>query len=401
MKLKNILLVVGILAVLSGISLVLNKKNPPADEADPRVHQPLIASDTVNKAAAVRLTDKGKTVLLKKQGDSWIVVSYHDLPADFSKLARFVQDLANAKIDRFVTSNPKRIENLELKDTKVALLDASDHPLVEITIGKYAEGGGRFLCFNDEPKVYLAPISAWIDTEPKNWANSELTHFSADEVAKVSLTFPDASPVVFVRAKKGESFTAEKLPDGKQLKEATVTSLLGSLGGLRFTDTTELNDPQAVGARAHFRTATVSTFAGKTVTINLGREPEKIVAADPEAKPATSGPEAVVGSVVGKDKVTADKEGPAKVTGGPVTKTIPAGPVFVTVESSDASDPVNAIMKKCAFKVGDYIFTGLPAKPDDFFEPVPKPEPKKEPAKTVETAQASESKSAEKSAAKP
>jgi len=379
MKLKHILIVVAVLAALSGASLVLNRKAPPADEADPRVNQPLVAADIVNQAVGVRISESGKTVLLKKSGEGWVVTSYHDLPVDFQKLARFVQDFATAKIERFVTANPQRLAGLEFKDTKIALLDAADHPLAEITLGKNAEGGGHFLHFGDEPKAYLAPVNAWLDTDPKNWADAALTHFSADDIAKVSLTFAEGDPVVLSRPKKGDAFTTDALPAGQQLKTATVNSLLSSLGNLRFTDTADLSDPKAAAAHAHSRTATLTTFEGKTITVVLGREPEHVVATDPDPKPEGGGPAAVVDSMIAKGG--AASEGPAKVVGGPVTKTVPAGPVFAVVATSDATDTVNAAMKKRSFEVADYVFTGLPAKPGDFFEPVPKPEPAKPVAK--------------------
>ncbi|MFA6289548.1 MAG: DUF4340 domain-containing protein [Opitutaceae bacterium] len=370
MKLKTILIVVVVLAVLSGASLLLNRKTPPADEADPRVRQPLVAADAVNQAAGVRISENGKTVLLKKLGMGWVVSSYHDLPVDFPKLARFVQDFANAKIERFVTGNPQRIAGLEFKDTKVALLDGDDRPLVEITLGKNADGGGRFLRFGDESKAYLAPVNARLDTEAKNWADGALTSFKTDDIAKVSLTFAEGGAITLGRAKKGEAFAAEALPDGRQLKTATVDSLLlGSLGNLRFTDTTGLGDPKAVAARAHSRTATLTTFAGKTITVVLGREPERTVVTEPDPKPASGGPAAVLGSVTAKDG--AAPSGPAALVGGPITKTVPAGPVFAFVTTSDATDEVNAAMKKRAFQVSETALTGLPAKPDDFFEPVP------------------------------
>lgn len=383
MKPKTILIVVAILALLSGLSVWLNRKTPPADEADPRVNKPLISDAVINQAVGVRITEKNKTVLLRKDGASWVDASYHDLPADFSKLARFVQDFAGTKIERFVTGNPQRIEGLELKDARVALLDASGHALVELSLGKNAEHGGRFLRYGDEAKAYLAPLNTWLDVEPKNWSDSRLTNFKPDDVEKVSLTFPEAGPVELSRAKKGDSFVAAKIPTGKRLKESAVTSLLEDLDGLRFTDTAALDDPQAAGARAHFRTVTVTTFAGETIAINLGREPEKTVVAEPEAKLATGGPEAVVGPVAGKDVEASGKEGPAKVVGGPVTKKVPAGPVFAVVSTSDSGDAVNAIMKRLAFKVADSVFTGLPEKPDDFFEPVPTPKHEKAKTPTV------------------
>ena len=59
----------------------------------------------------------------------------------------------------------------------------------------------------------------------------------------------------------------------------------------------------------------------------------------------------------------------------------PPGPVFAFITSSDPAAPVNALMKKRAFEVYDWIFNGLPQKSDEFFEPVPAPAPAPAPAK--------------------
>jgi hypothetical protein len=50
-------------------------------------------------------------------------------------------------------------------------------------------------------------------------------------------------------------------------------------------------------------------------------------------------------------------------------ETVPAGPVFVVVSSSNASAPVNALMRLRAFQVDEYTFTSLPQKPGELFEP--------------------------------
>jgi hypothetical protein len=52
-------------------------------------------------------------------------------------------------------------------------------------------------------------------------------------------------------------------------------------------------------------------------------------------------------------------------------ETIPAGPVFAFITHSDASAPVNALMQKRAFEVGDFALTALPQSAADLFEPIP------------------------------
>ncbi|HXQ79690.1 MAG TPA: hypothetical protein VN775_00165, partial [Opitutaceae bacterium] len=65
------------------------------------------------------------------------------------------------------------------------------------------------------------------------------------------------------------------------------------------------------------------------------------------------------------------KEADAKAEAKPVApefETIPAGPVFAFVSSSDPHAAVNDLMKRRAFQVDDYTFTRLPQKPEELFE---------------------------------
>ncbi len=49
----------------------------------------------------------------------------------------------------------------------------------------------------------------------------------------------------------------------------------------------------------------------------------------------------------------------------------PAGPVVVTVASSDPKAPVNALMRARAFEVDDFTYNALPQKADDLFVAAP------------------------------
>jgi hypothetical protein len=367
MKLKPIVIAVAVLAVLSVVTFFVQRPAPPPS-ADARIGQPLAAATTLAQAAKVRVADQGKTVLLVKQADgSWRVPSYYDLPADFAKLARLVGDLTEAKIQRLVTSNPERIDRLEFKDTQIAFLDPAEKELWAVTLGRNAERGGRFVRYGTESKAYLANLNTDIDAEAKNWADSQLLNLKPDDIAKVELSFPeDGAPTVSAsRAKKEDPFAADKAAGGRKLKADSVTTILGSFTSLRFSDTSDPSDPNAVAAKAHARTLKLVTFDGKTVTIVIGRKPEeKVVKAPaPLADSAKSGPAAVLDA----DKKDA---GPAKTLES-ATETVPAGPVFAFISHSEANAPINALMQKRAFQIAEYPFTSLPQKPDDMFEPAP------------------------------
>lgn len=392
MKLRTLVVTIVVLALLSGIVALLGRRQAPA-ATDPRVGQPLVERSVVEQAGRLRLSDQGKTVTLARQSDgSWRVSSYFDLPADFSKLSRFVDELSEAKLQRLVTSNADRVARLDFKETKIELLDHAEKDLWSVTLGKAAETGGRFLRFGSEPKAYLANLNVWIDADAKNWANAQLLEVKADDVAKVELTVPSASAdnpnavatkVVVSRAKKEEAWAAEPTPAGQKLKSDRIGSLLSSLTSLRFTDTLEPTDPKVDSAKTHERHYRLTTFDGKTYTISIAQKPE-----EKKLKPPTPGADgksgpAALGTVGELAKAEAAKS-PAGEAGqattpatplAPEFETIPAGPAFVSVASSDANAPINVMMQKRAFQVGEYAVTALPQTSTDIFELAPPPAP--------------------------
>src|SRR5688572_10967118 len=108
MKIKTLIVTVLALAVLS-IGVYFARRPGPPPSGDARLNQPLVDAATIEKTAKVRITDAGKTVELIRTDGTWRVPSYHDLPADFSKLSSLVGNLTDAKLQRLVTSNPERL----------------------------------------------------------------------------------------------------------------------------------------------------------------------------------------------------------------------------------------------------------------------------------------------------
>jgi hypothetical protein len=382
MRLKTILVTVLVLAALSVVAFIATRPEAPK-VADTRINKPLVDSSVIEKAMKLRIADAGKTVELTRQADgSWRVPSYYDFPADFGKLSGLIGNLTEAKLQRLVTSSPERIARLEFKDTKIELLDAADKTLFTVTLGKNAEtGGGRFVRFGDEPKAFLASFTAWLDTEPKNWANTELLNLKADDIAKIEVPFAEGGPITFSRAKKEDPWTADKTPAGQKVKADRVSTLLSSLGTIRFSDTTAPDDANAAAAKANERLFKLETFDKKVIKVAMGRKPEEKKLKSPAATADGKTGPAALGSVAELIKKDENKE-PAKPGEekkddkplAPEFETIPAGPVFVTISNSDgATAPVNALMQKRAFQISDYTFTGLPQKADEMFEAAPPP----------------------------
>jgi hypothetical protein len=399
MKLRTLVVYVVVLAALSAVIYFLQRPTPPP-AADSRVGQPLASGATIEKATKLRVSDQGKTVTVVRQADgTWRVPSYYDFPADFTKITALIGNLTDAKVERLVTSSAERIARLEFKDTKIDLLDSADKELWSVTLGKTPDaGGGRFVRFGTEQKAFLATLNAWLDTEPKNWANTELLNLQADDIAKIEMPFAEGGPITVSRAKKDAEWIADKTPAGQKVKADKISSVLSSLGSVRFTDTNDLTDEKFVAAKANARAFMLTTFDGKTFSVTLGRKPEEkklkppAPTTDGKTGPASLGTMADLAKKEETPKAGEEKKADEAKPLAPEYETIPAGPVFAVIANSDDKAPVNALMAKRAFQISDYTFTGLPQKADELFELAPPPPAPKAEEKKADAAKPTEPK---------
>ncbi|MGH7995492.1 MAG: DUF4340 domain-containing protein [Opitutaceae bacterium] len=387
MKLKSLAVTVVVLAVLSAVAYWLNRPAPPPPP-DARVGQPVLATAAIQRASAIEIADQGKTVKLTRRTDGeWTDDSYYGLPADFTKLSGMINDFTSAKISRLVTRSPERLARLGFDGTRFELIGRSGRPETEVNLGRNADQGGRFLRYGSEQKAYLADLNTWIDNDAKNWADAALLSVKPEDVSSVEFPFDASVPIVAVRATKNGPWTAKDLPAGQQLSADKVNSALSTLTALRFTDTSVPGGAQAMAARRRLRRFVLKTFDGRTITIDLGRKPE-----EKKVKPATHAPRTGVhpsvemasrapGVPAGHSQANAKASGAGHQAAKPAPKpeyvTIPAGPVYAFIHSSNPRATVDAMMKRRAFQIDEYTFTSLPQKSSDLLEPAPPPAPSK------------------------
>jgi hypothetical protein len=321
--------------------------------------------------------------LERHQDGSWVVANYHGLPADFGKLGSLTEPLLRTQVERFVTSNPERMARYEFKDSGLKLEDEKGGALWSLQLGKDTETGAKLLKFGDEMRAYQARLSVWLDTVPRNWADTRLLNWKPADIARVEIGLEQGAPLVLVRAAKEEPFKvgAEAGTAARTPKKDKVDSLLQTLCELRFVETNAPSDPEVAEARPHLRKLVLTQFDGRSLEVLVGRRPERTVlkAEAKPADPAKAGPAALLAAApLGTAEADKPKgaEAPAAAAAELAkTETIPPGPVFVFLRASDSLDPVNALMAKRAFQLAAYVFTNLPAKAEELLETMAQPAP--------------------------
>lgn len=396
MKLKPLALVVALLAIAAGFVYWRDHRTVVDPAADPRVGQPLVAIDTIQALRRLRVVANGQTAVIaaEQDGRNWTVPDYFGLPADFAKLSGLVDSLRDAKIGRFVTALPEKLERLGFGGDRIELLGAGDKPLLTIHLGKNNTSGGRFVRLGDEQKAYLVDLNAWLDAVPKNWARSQLLEAKPADVAAVEFRFADGSAFTATRDAKTAEWTVAGLPAGQELKPTAIDDVVSQLTSLHFTETAEPAAPDVVAAREHLGHTVVLTLKdGTSYTVALGRRP----APPPAAKPATETQPAAVTPQAETAETPAAPATPATAPEAEPPAPSPEetqGPAYVFITANRDTDPINALMQQRAFEINDWLMNNLPSDRSALVQDKPTP-----PAPT--TAAPAESPAADEPAAAP
>lgn len=351
MKIKNLTILVLVLAVLTVITWFF-KRPSPVPGLDPRTGAHLIDRETLVSAKRIALKHNGGEVTLVADGETgeWNVTEYYDFPADFSKISNLAGDLQEAVILRLVTRNPDRMERLDFGASGITVGTGGALPAFNLEIGKTAEGGGRFVRYEGEEKAYLTDLSLYLEATPKNWVQARLIEFGADDVSRIEVGFDGAERSLIVsREDAGGDWQVVSDHEAGGVKTRELDSLINRLSSLRFTETDEPASAEAAAARENARPLVFELFDGTRYTIEIGRRP---------APPPPS-----VEDGVEEDPTTEPPPTPKP------------GPVYVFIESNRDDDTVNDLMARRSFRISDYTFTSLPAEPATLLEPVPEPEP--------------------------
>lgn len=351
MNTKKLSILVLFLAGLSVVTWLIQRPTPPPG-LDPRTGEPLVSRESLAAARTITLRNDGAEVTLRTDDDdgTWRVEGYYDFPVDFGKLSTLASNLQTATIIRLVTRNPQRMERLDLGNAELSIGAGGAAPALSLEIGKTAEGGGRFIRFTGEDKAYLTDLSLQVDATPRNWAQSRLLEFEAEDVAGIEIGFDgDAPPLALRRGDSSADWEVASTDRAGGVKPREVTNLLNRFTSLRFTETGAPESEEATVARQEARPLTIELFDGTRYTIHLGRRPA------PPAPPPEEGPE---------DNTPTAQPPPAPKP----------GPVHVFIESNREGDGVNGLMARRSFQVSDFTYTSLPANAESILEPVPTPE---------------------------
>lgn len=286
MQSRLIKLAVLALAALA-LALWVARRDAPTDTLDPG--GPLVPGleESVNSVDSIRLTGGGGQVLVSLQrGDSgWTVAERGGHPADFTKVRRFLLDLAESKRIEAKTSQPANFPRLGVED--VAATDAKGVKLelgglgqpVAIIIGTFTglSGEGTFVRDVAGEQAWLASGSLIPDRTVANWLARELVDIPSARIREVRIAKDGSTLVASKAAPADPHYVLADVPRGRDVGSAfAVDALAGVLASLRLEDVAKAEDlPPPEAGRIEARYA---TFDGVVVTVTAWQQDNRNLA---------------------------------------------------------------------------------------------------------------------------
>jgi hypothetical protein len=186
----------------------------------------------------------------------WTIPSHHDHPADAAdRLAKTAAGVIGIHKDEFRSDNvsdhaacgvidplDEAATSLEGRGKRVTLKGDGGRVLADFIVGKTPEDrtGYRFVRIPGQKRVYVAKMDVDLSTRFEDWIEKDLLQVERDEIRRIVLkdySIDERTRRVDQRdevtlERVDDEWQLDRVPSGRELDTAKVSSLLGAIDGL-------------------------------------------------------------------------------------------------------------------------------------------------------------------------
>jgi hypothetical protein len=227
MKLRVLVLVLAVLAGLESWAWWHDRARREQSAASGLIDTPLLEVPEIERAQRIVVREKPQskvvdsteegfevrliadpnapireTVLERREGQRWVVANCLALDADPEWLGQTMRDLTQGRLVRYVTGDPKLMDDLQLNLAQVRFEDAQGKVIRQLDFGRKAGGASyQFVRVNGR-EAFVAKHEAEILGDPLTWIVNRVLTFKPADVRELALPCLDApaTPVVLRRA---------------------------------------------------------------------------------------------------------------------------------------------------------------------------------------------------------
>ena len=274
MKIKQLLVLVGVLVVLGLLVLIL--ENPFGKSEDQRrVEEAQLLFPFFNKADVAKIEIIAAfgttTTTLVKQNDQWLVESMDNYPADQKAVADLLDQVAEMKTIQRASSNAEKqaVFQVDSSGVEAKLTDASGNPLAHLFAGKTTpEIFNSYVRAADSNDVYIIKgyLKATFDKGYRSWRDRTIFAFLKEDVTHLTIRSEEEEIELQIDA-AGEWQMLKPFvsaADGTEIE--TITDLMSSLETDDFAESGEIPEYELSAPKASI-TATLKDGSARTLLI--------------------------------------------------------------------------------------------------------------------------------------
>lgn len=255
--------------IVVGIALY-PRSNAAAASSEPLL--PGIAAGGLNSLTIT--DDEGESLVLAKDGDTWVLPNSDGYPADETKVEELLEKLGKITGSHLATKTSGSHRRLKVHDEeyerRLDLKMGEDHVLF---VGSSVGSRSSHVRLGDADEVYLANgISSWQMSATENsWIDTVYLKIEKDDITHVLLR-NDNGVLEFDKDEEGVWSLAGV--EAAEFNEAKLTTLLNRVSSLRMSKPLGREEKPEYGLAQPAATVTVTTKVGEdgedTYTVKVG-----------------------------------------------------------------------------------------------------------------------------------
>lgn len=259
MNSKTLYALTGLTVVLIGATIYMTPE-PTSERAAPGERMfPNLDAKTVNSAASLTVTAKGKTFTVYQKDGAWVVKEMSDYPADPALVRKALFSLTELRPYEAKTKDPKRLAKLELEDPKgkdaqskqLTVKDKDGKVLADVIYGKANTTNvilGKEMVYvrrAGSEQSWLAEGDPTLKAEPLDWIVRSVIDVDVERVKDVETRDLKGALVLDIAKEKADDkeFAIKNMPAGRKPKEArTIAYVAESLDNANLDDVKKVGD---------------------------------------------------------------------------------------------------------------------------------------------------------------
>jgi len=252
MKKKNIFILLGILVALVLITMIIENMGK-RDERKADEEATLFPGFAADQVSSIQIKIKDKEVRLNKEGDTWLVATADNYPADQESVTRMLDTFAELKSKLTASKSAAKHFQFEvdvINGISVMIMGKSDEDvLAHLFVGKMgSDYTSTYIRKAEQDAVLLADgyLKSLFDKGERGWRDRKIFDFDTNQVQRLTLTSQEKGTITIESQGDGNWQILE--PEVSPGKKDVVDRIINEISKLSADSFAEKKEPTEEGA---------------------------------------------------------------------------------------------------------------------------------------------------------